>query len=163
MKHLLSKIQLIFTFLLLIAICSCSSLTVDSVTKDKRLLSIDELFIKGIVIKSEDTISIEEDISNNILFSLKEKNYKVESYLESPDALKNYRHHGTLKIYINSIGNALERRDSVSIFFIIQDSKTQTETARIRVSCSGCNLADARDQVKILNGIIEKLDFLVKG
>ncbi len=150
------------SIIMLLAV-SCSSISIDSVTKSKNPTPIDSVFIRNISIRSNVKPNIIENINKNCIFALKQKNYTVDSFIENPDNSKNYRYHASIEIFMNRIGDDLDFEESTALFFSICDSTTSRELINIRLTCSGCDLRNIKNQINIFETMVTRFDRLVKG
>jgi hypothetical protein len=154
MKH-------IFILMLFISISGCSSLSID-ISSKKILTGADSFFISRPEIKNESGMDLSEIFSSSIAFSLKKKNYRVETSYSSPQEEKNYRYRLVVKGTVLKSGSVFDSAESASVYVSVYDSAVLKELYLVRVISTANGFSDALKISELCEGISDKIDSIVR-
>ena len=153
--------KLIF-LVIFISLTGCATLSIDMTSAKKVIIGADSYFLSKPDIKNETGGDFAEIFSSGLSFSLKKKNYRVESYYTAPGEEKNFRYRLVIRGSILKTGGVFDASESASIYISVYDSTDNKELALIRVICSECGFTDTSKISDICSKTAEKIDGLVK-
>ncbi|SRR6056297_1144740 len=136
----------------------CTSYSVDHVNGLESLSSLESIYIKEIIIHSEDRGNLEQSLVQNSCFSLRKHNYRAASFLQSGSSDVDYRHHARIHLYTATFGDVLNPQTSTSLFFEILSGDNPAPVAVIRITSNRCNIHDIRDQLELTELMVTRLD-----
>ncbi|MFW5862882.1 MAG: hypothetical protein ACOCWZ_11610 [Spirochaetota bacterium] len=153
--HIRFACTLLFVVSLL---CGCTSYSVDHVNGLESLSSLESIYIKEIIIHSEDRGNLEQSLVQNSCFSLRKHNYRAASFLQSGSSDVDYRHNARIHLHTVTFGDVLNPQTSTSLFFEIFSGDNPAPVAVIRITSNSCNIHDVRDQLELTQLMVTRLD-----
>jgi len=147
------------TMLLIITLLSgCTSYSVDHVNGIESLTSLESIYIKEIIIHSEDRGNLAQSLVQNSCFSLRKHNYRAASFLQPEVSDVDYRHHARIHLHAVNFGDVLNPKTSTSLFFEILSGNNPSPVAVIRITSSRCNIHNIDDQLELAELMVTRLD-----
>ncbi len=152
----------LFLLVIFLSIAGCSSFSIDISSSNKILTGVDSFYISKPDIKNESGSDVSEIFASSLAFSLKKKNYRVESCYSASQEEKNYRYRLVFKGTVLKSGSVFDSAESASIYVSIFDSAESKELAQVRVISSGSGFSDSGNISELCSGVADKIDSIVR-
>jgi hypothetical protein len=152
----------LFLFAIFLSMAGCSTFSIDISSAKKILTGVDSYYIVKPDIKNESGGDLSEIFASSLAFSLKKKNYRVESCYSSPMEEKNYRYRLIIKGAVLKSGGVFDSTDSASIYVSIFDSAESRELALVRIICTDSGFSDTGKIAELCSGVADKIDSIVR-
>jgi hypothetical protein len=151
-----------YLLIIFLSMAGCSSYSIDMSPAKKILTGVDSYYIIKPDIKNESGGDLSEIFASSLAFSLKKKNYRVESFYSSQAEEKNFRYRLELKGAVLKSGEAFNPAESGSIYVSVYDTSESRELVLVRVICSGSGFYDTARISELCSGIADKIDSIVR-
>jgi hypothetical protein len=139
----------------IIILTSCNTVMIDVVHGKKNFKIIDRFYLEDVRVPLGSDLN-RIKFSRNLIFSLKNRGFTVESWHNSNNRKEKFRYHILMEIFLSKYDSLLNDDAALTLFVSIKDMKKSNEYKNIRINIPHWNLNDFEREINIFNKIAEK-------